>query len=340
MQTAFLGDVALAMPLCEAIKNLFPLSRLTFITTKQAAPIAELVQAIDDVVVFDKRGEYKGLSGLFRFASRLRKEKFDTFISLHRSFRSSILAKLTCTKYTFGYDNASGSILYDWRCKYQLHQHEITRNMNFLTLLNKQVNPAEHDKPNVNLNFSQNLIDSVNVKLHRLNLNTEQLILIAPNSIWETKKWTSQGYIKVAKELLERHYHVVLIGSKSDYQYTRAIAESSGTINMCGELSIQETIYLLTKTKLLVSNDSAPVHFAGLVNCPVVAVFGPTSPIFGFGPRSVYSVVVEKSDLSCKPCEIHGSKKCPVGTFECMKNLSHKEVISAIDSILSHHQVQ
>lgn len=328
------------MPLCGAIKDIFPQSRLTFITTKQASPIAELATAIDNVLIFDKRGEFNGVSGLFRFAERLKLEKFDLFVSLHRSLRSAILTKLSSPKYSFGFNTASGAFLYNFRCKYQLHQHEITRNLNFLNLLNKQVNLSGYDKSHVNLKFNQELVDSVNAKLEKLKIIIEKIIMLAPNSVWETKKWTQGGFITVAKEMIARDYHVLLIGSKDDYDYTQIISNESRAINICGEFSIPETIYLMTKAKLLVSNDSAPVHFAGLVNCPVVAIFGPTSPIFGFGPRSLDSIVVERSDLKCKPCEIHGSKKCPIGTFECMRSLSYKEVIMAIDSILSRHQVQ
>lgn len=340
MQTAFLGDVALAMPLCGAIKDIFPQSRLTFITTKQAAPIAKLTTAIDNVLIFDKRGEHKGLSGLYRFAVNLRLEKFDIFLSLHRSLRSAILSKLSSPKYSYGFNTASGAFLYNFRCKYQLHQHEITRNLNFLKLLNKQVNLSGYDKSHVNLKFNQELVDTVNTKLDKLKITTDKIILLAPNSVWETKKWTQGGFIKVAREMIGRDYNVLLIGSKDDYDYTQIISHESRAFNICGEFSIPETIYLMTKVKLLVSNDSAPVHFAGLVNCPVVAIFGPTSPIFGFAPRSLNSIIVERSDLKCKPCEIHGSNRCPIGTFECMKSLSHKEVIMAIDSILNRHQVQ
>ena len=65
-------------------------------------------------------------------------------------------------------------------------------------------------------------------------------------------------------------------------------------------------------------NDSAPLHFASAMNAPVTAFFCSTSPKFGFTPLSDISIILEtKSNLSCRPCGIHGKKECPEGHFKC-----------------------
>jgi heptosyltransferase-2 len=65
-------------------------------------------------------------------------------------------------------------------------------------------------------------------------------------------------------------------------------------------------------------NDSAPMHLASAVNAPVTAYFCSTIPEFGFGPLSENSTVVQTTEkLPCRPCGLHGKRKCPEGHFKC-----------------------
>jgi heptosyltransferase II len=340
LQTAFLGDVALAMPLCNALKSIYPNSRLTFITTKAASPIAEIVTSIDEVIVFDKRNAHSGFKGTLAFGKFLKEFKFDLFISLHRSFRSTLIAKLAKADYSIAYDTAVLSFLFDKKCKYQLHEHEIRRNLNFLSCIEKGQYIDEFDNPAVNLNFSAHDINYVEQYLNQIGNNSNKIALIAPNSVWETKKWIKTGYINLAEILTNNGFQVLIIGSQSDKDYCDEISQKIGAINTCGIFTIPQTIYLMKKSQFLVSNDSAPIHFAGMVNCPVVAIFGPTSPLFGFYPRSEQSTVIERAELNCKPCEIHGNKKCPIGTFDCMNLIKAEEVANAAMNITSTQTTQ
>jgi heptosyltransferase-2 len=86
---------------------------------------------------------------------------------------------------------------------------------------------------------------------------------------------------------------------------------------------------LLERARLLVTNDSAPLHLASAVGTPVVAVFGPTVPAFGFGPRGAHDAIVEHPALACRPCSSHGPQTCPLGHHRCMRELSVQSVLDA-----------
>ena len=70
---------------------------------------------------------------------------------------------------------------------------------------------------------------------------------------------------------------------------------------------------LIARAAVLVTNDSAPLHLATAVGTPIVAVFGPTVPAFGFGPRGPRDAVVEHPSLACRPCSAHGPQAVPAG---------------------------
>ncbi|MDE3059308.1 MAG: glycosyltransferase family 9 protein, partial [Bacteroidota bacterium] len=102
-----------------------------------------------------------------------------------------------------------------------------------------------------------------------------------------------------------------------------------------GMFSILRSAELIRRCDVLISNDSAPMHLAVAMRTPVVAIFGATSPAFGFAPYGKRDVVVQRNDLDCRPCSIHGGGKCPIGTFDCMTGISAKRVCEEAEEVLA-----
>jgi heptosyltransferase-2 len=107
-------------------------------------------------------------------------------------------------------------------------------------------------------------------------------------------------------------------------------------LNLAGTMTLDQTISHIQQSVLLIANDSAPIHLASLVNCPTIAIFGPTHPAFGFGPLSEKSTVMQK-DLPCRPCSIHGQKSCPLGSHACMREIKSQEIAEQALKYLSLH---
>jgi heptosyltransferase-2 len=100
-----------------------------------------------------------------------------------------------------------------------------------------------------------------------------------------------------------------------------------------GQLGLRASAALLARAAVLVTNDSAPLHLATAVGTPVVAVFGPTVPGFGFGPRGPTDRVVEHPSLACRPCSAHGPQVCPLGHHRCMREISVEAVAAAVAAV-------
>lgn len=326
LQTAFLGDIALTLPLAQTIRKVNPKAKITFVTHPVGAALPRMAKSVDEVIIFDKRGEHSGVGGIFRMGKKLREKKFDLLLSPHRSARSAYLANLSKIPTKISFDKSTLSFLYDIRAIYKKDKHEIDRVMELLSSFNLESEYVTVLK-DVELSFEPHSIEKVESLIATAG---QKSIAMAPGSVWATKRWLPEYYNATIK-LLENHgYQIYLIGSKSDEQLCKEIAENTKAINLAGKLNISESIYLLSKVETLLSNDSAPVHFAGLAGCRVIAIFGPTSPIFGFYPRGERDLVLEDATLKCKPCRIHGSDKCPIGTHDCMKNVKPADVVRAI----------
>ena len=75
------------------------------------------------------------------------------------------------------------------------------------------------------------------------------------------------------------------------------------------------------------------MHIAAALNVPIVAIFGSTSPEAGYGPYTYAAEIVEHT-LSCRPCGLHGYRRCPQGHFRCMREITAEEVIAAAEKQL------
>ncbi len=163
---------------------------------------------------------------------------------------------------------------------------------------------------------------------------------MAPGSVWPTKRWLSEHFAILADMLVNQGYQIILIGSENDKAVARQIRDLSraNLHDATGEFTLRQSALLISKSQLLVTNDSAPLHLGVAVNTPVVAIFGPTVPAFGFYPYGANDRVVELKGLKCRPCGKHGGYKCPIGTFECMKMLTPQRVFDEVQKCLTATQ--
>jgi heptosyltransferase-2 len=128
----------------------------------------------------------------------------------------------------------------------------------------------------------------------------------------------------------------VLVGGANEKALTERIlsrAPCRGAV-VAGRTGLLETAALLQLCRVLVTNDSAPLHMATAVGTPVVAIFGPTVRGFGFYPVGPRDRLVE-ADAPCRPCRLHGGEKCPKGHFDCMAKISATEVFAALQDALA-----
>ena len=154
-------------------------------------------------------------------------------------------------------------------------------------------------------------------------------IAMAPGSIWGTKRWP---YYPELARLLDRP--MVVIGGPEDAALGEAIvAASPKAKSAVGQLSLRQSAALIKEAALLVTNDSAPLHLATAVGTPILAIFGPTVPAFGYGPIRPGDRVAEIA-LDCRPCSLHGPQVCPLGHHKCMKDQSAESIASQVKRML------
>ncbi len=343
------GDMLLTGPVFEALKTGGQNVHITVLAPPQTADFARRDPYVDEVLIFDRRKEYPGWRGLKRFAELLRSKGFDRAYSFHRSPRTSVMLCLARIPERVAYGDSLLSILSTRRVWKTARFHEVVRNLELVygdlpIAVQSEVDALKRGGPAPVSELFSIRVPSVQESdlssaVREYMEGAKPFVVLSPGSAWETKRWSPRGFRGVADELVARGYRVALVGAPGDLAACAAVCQglqlSQDTIwNFCGATSLMELISLVAKARAIICNDSLALHLASATKVPTVAVFCATSPLFGFGPWKNRAIVVEKSDLFCKPCRRHGSRRCPTGTNACIEGVSSSMVVKAFEDLV------
>ena len=147
------------------------------------------------------------------------------------------------------------------------------------------------------------------------------------------KRWPVEKFIAAAKEIQQRtNCTWILFGGKGDLQLSERIESEIQNSkfkiqNFCGQTSLRELMALLKLCRVLLTNDTGPMHVAAALGTPVVVPFGSTSPeLTGPGLPGDTRHHLLKSDAPCSPCFL---RECPID-FRCMNGISVECVVETV----------
>jgi heptosyltransferase II len=334
VQTAFLGDVVLTTPLLRELRRARPGAPITVVTTPVGAETLARHPAVDAIEVLDKKGSDRGPLGLARAVRRIRAGRPDLAVAAQRSARSGFLVLLSGAKLRIGFAGAPGRFGYTDRVPWTPTDHAVRR---YLALaLPAGGDPIAAD-PRPEIRVAPEARERALALLAEAGVGKgAPFLAVAPGSIWGTKRWLPEGFAAVVRAALSRGLAPVLVGSPEERALCDevALAAGVGVANLAGTCRIQELAAVLAGARALVSNDSGAGHVASAVGTPVVSIFGPTVPAFGYTPFGEANRIVEHTDLPCRPCDRHGPRVCPLGHFRCMREIGAERVLEALDQVL------
>ncbi|OGR58078.1 MAG: hypothetical protein A2X36_16265 [Elusimicrobia bacterium GWA2_69_24] len=363
VQTSFLGDALLTLPLARRIKQQIPGCRLTVLTRPETVSVFRRDASVDEVLADDKRGAQAGVSGLWGLARDLRSRGFDLAFVAHRSLRSALLVWLARIPHRVGFSSSAGAFLFHQTVAFPWGMPEVERNLALLLALKPGLRAERGDalylKGPAPAAPSGDASDEVGLRerLRREGVEPGQVLVgIHPGSVWETKRWLPERFARLTARLTrEAGARVVFIGGAGDPPLVAGILALAGVpalsgsgerppsedraplrpaLDWTGKTTLPELMLLASRLDLLITNDSGPMHIAAASGVPTIALFGPTTRELGFFPYGDGHRVVEK-DLACRPCGLHGSRRCPEGHFLCMRLIGVDEVFRHARELLA-----
>lgn len=327
-----LGDVIQTLPAVALIREEFPSVEIDWVVEERNGELLRGHPFLKRVYCFQKE-YFKNPLKFISFAGKLREREYDGILDFQGLFKSAILARTARGKYRFGFANYREGSVYFYNVLFRPYDpelHAVKRYFLFarkvlLYLRNgREIEPENLPEIPRSVPVREEIPSSFPVK--------GPFIVCVPSARWLTKVWPEENWRKLIELLrMEGHFFDILfVGGKNDPQrayFEKMACEFEGVHSFIGRLNLRELVWVMNRAELIVTVDTGPMHLASLLNRPVVALFGPTSPT-RTGPWSELNRVL-KTDLPCSPCFKRHCK-----TLTCMKTLNPRKVAEAISELL------
>ncbi len=325
-----LGDIIHALPVANALKEAAPEINIDWAVFKAYEPLLAVHPSITNIIALDRqRGGFREIS---RFARALRAEKYDAVIDLQGLLRSGLMT-LACRAGTkIGFKNAreGAGLFYNEKIRVpSLEMHAVDRYL--LTLGALGIAPPRTPQFNIatgpaDLAEAGRILENAGID------EGEEFAAIAPSARWITKRWDAEKFSRLAVMLKERRgLKYIFIGSANEAGVMSGREDIVGVESLAfGKTSLKGLAALLGRARLMITNDSGPMHIAAAMGTEVLAIFGPTisgrTGPYGRGHRVI------TSGAACSPCL---KRECPEkNNMTCMKDITVEDVFRAAEEML------
>lgn len=330
-----IGDVAMTLPVVYSVARLNPEHTFTVLTQTFLMSIFMNRPKNVRVLGINTRSSEKKLIGLLKFSSALARYDFDYVLDLHDVIRTKIIR-------TFFQLKGKKVFVVD---KARKERKALVRPNNKTKTPLRQVIDRYADVFRMaGLRYEAiftSLFEGYQPDLAPIEAfagtKNGKWIGIAPFAKHTGKIYPIEQMEEVVASLAKTgEQEIFLFGGRG---YEEAILEEwtyryPHVKNVVGHFNLDQELVLISKLDLLVSMDSANMHFASLVGTRVLSIWGATHPYAGFygyhqSPEDCLQV-----DLPCRPCSIFGQKPCLRGDWACMNKMTPEQIVTKINTIL------
>ncbi len=304
VRTDRIGDVVLTTPAIKAMRQAYPMARICVLVTPATFDLVNGNPYVDEVLVDSRQGRNKGLFGFLRLVRDIRLKQFDLAVIFHTKRRYNVacyIAKIPCR---LGYKNNKFGFLLTNPIKDDRHlgeKHEAQYCMDVLRSIG-----IGNDDLDIFVPLQKDAEGWVTDWMQQNNLKLNEFLVIHPGASDPTKCWPITNFALLMDRLAERYVlKIVLIGSSQTIpvsaEILRLTSKAPQILNLTGKTSLAQTVSLLRRSCLLISNDSGPVHVAAGVGTNVISLFLRNQP--GINPKRWKPLGVKGYTLSNKQGE-------------------------------------
>ncbi len=341
-----LGDILMTTPAMRALKEDHPARRLTLLTSRSGASIAPLIPEVSETFVYDppwmKASAPPRDSNMeFQMIESLRQSGFDAAV-IFTTFSQSPLPAALMTflagiplRLAHCRENPY-YLLTDW-----VHEidhvgqakirHEVRRQLDLVASVGCRTK-NEH----LSLAVPPTGLDTIDDCLEEAGLDVSQpWAIIHPGSTAPSRRYPPESFARVAQKLASSHgVQILFTGTEPETDLIESIREKMRTdsFSLAGKLGIGELAALISRTPLLISNNTGPVHMAAALETPVVDIYALTNP------QHTPWMVPHRTLFHDVPCKYCYKSICPIGHHNCLRLVSPEDVVKAALELLAEHQ--
>jgi ADP-heptose:LPS heptosyltransferase len=340
-----IGDLLMTLPAIADVRALAPDAEIDLVVGGWNGDLARAIEPVTRVQTLDaawlaREGTGLGMAQLLRAARRWRTERYDLAINFEPDVRSNLLLAAAGARWTAGYASGGGGALLDVALDYDTRSHTTDQARGLVaSVLHGDAGVHQRATPPPSSRPLLEIPADAHARAARLVSGAAgPLVAMHVSGGRPIKQWPPERFAEVARGLIEaRAATIVLTGSEGDRAIVEAVKRTlpfARVVDATGEADLLTLAALLTRTALLVTGDTGPMHLAVAVRTPVVAVFGPSDPV-RYAPRGPADFVV-RFDLPCAPCNRIRlpPARCTGHTPDCLASVGSDRVLAAALSVL------
>ena len=337
---SWIGDVVLALPALQALRDIYPNTRITAIIKFPTGQLLSSHKAVVDTVLQFPKNKADGYIKQCRYALGLRKYKFDLGVVFPNSFYAAFMLMLTGARVRIGYRTDGRQLLLTHAIPVTQEEKKTLYRVNYfhkiLSPLSSGLTPDLYDSKWTNRSMiSKKILRIVGVE------RKDFLITIHPGASKIERAWHADRFGILCQNLIKAYpVKIILLGICEEKLLLEKISSfcSPGNIKIVVKLDLGEVTQLLKVSQLFIGNDSGLLHVASLAGIPVVGIFGPgqaatTGPFIDVKKQEIVT-----RNYSCSPCKQRFFEECEASLHhkpECLESISVKEVSEAIEKIVN-----
>ena len=282
-----MGDVILALPAFEALRQKFPAAKLTALVGKSSAMIARLAGVFDEEIIVDRvalrdGGKLRSVNEIRRLVKEIRRRKFDFIIDLHSLSETNLLGFLSGSKSRLYAHRENRSL--DFLGKFPAKPPAEDKSKHITDRYLEVLTPLEiTDAPRfVEIKPKKTDIEFVKNLLKKQNAGTENLVGIFPGAGHPSRRWSLENFAELSKLLTETENPpqiIVFLGPEENDLRGPVEKKFPGETVIFDKLTIPELLAAASCLRVLVSNDTGVVHIGAIAGAGLVLVMDERAPV-------------------------------------------------------------
>jgi lipopolysaccharide heptosyltransferase II len=344
-----IGDVLFTTPIIHALKDALPDIKIGYLCNRRTASILESNPYVDYVFIYErdefeairKKSYIAWLRKIFVFSSQIKKEQFDLALDFSLNTQYGFFSWLAGIKERIGYDFKKRGRFLTKKVKLlgYCDMHIVDYYANLLKYLELELKykKLELYLNNEDIKQRDKILSKESVK------PSDLLVGIIPGAgaSWgkeaSLKHWPAEKFAQLSDKIIENYQaKIIIMGDFSEKEIAKKVIETMQhkAIDLSGKTTIGELAALLSKTKLIITNDGGPLHMAVALGIKSISIFGLVDEkVYGPYPSSENHIVIKK-DLDCRPCYQKFRLATCLRDRECIKSISSEEVFAAVRRLL------
>ncbi|MGE5351792.1 MAG: glycosyltransferase family 9 protein [Acidobacteriota bacterium] len=321
-----IGDVILSTVVLDNLKKEFPEAKIDYLTERPSKAALEGLPLLNEVLILDRK---KG----FRAILDVRKKNYDLVLDFYTNPRTALITFLSGAKYRAGFPYQGRSYAYNLLGPSERDKfHAADLHLEFLKSLSlsSEFRELHFSLGESDLKFAEGFF--------KTNFNQNDFVVgLSPSGGWPSKKCDPVKFAEIGDEIARRLSAKILIiwgpGDKEEALKTKDLMKTEALL--APPTDIRQMGSLIMKCRMLIANDSGPMHMATALKVPVLSLHGPTNPRLQ-GPYGERHEWIRLESLSCIGCNL---LECP-RHHECFLELPVEDIMKKVRSIVEKNKLK